>query len=64
MTQDAEDLWDGTSLPLIVEATGVFSENKSVPKDFSPKGDAENEKAKIFKYRKIRLIQLGNKKYF
>lgn len=63
LTQDAEDFWDGTSLPLIVEATGVFSENKSVPKDFSPKGDAEREKARIFKYTKIRLVQLGNKKY-
>lgn len=63
LTQNAEDFWDGTSLPLIVEATGVFSENKSVPKDFPPKGYAEREKSKIFKYRKIRLIQLGNKKY-
>ena len=49
LTQNAEDFWDGRSLPLIVEATGVFSENKSVPKDFSPKGDAENEKARIFR---------------
>ena len=40
LTQNVDDFWDGTSLPLIVEATGVFSENKSVPKDFSPKGDA------------------------
>lgn len=63
LTQDAEDFWDGTSLPLIVEAIGVFSENKSIPKDFSPKGDAEREKARIFKYTKIRLVQLGNKKY-
>ncbi|MFT3919399.1 hypothetical protein [Cloacibacterium sp.] len=63
LTQDAEDFWDGSSLPFIVEATGVFSENKSVPKGFSPKGDAEREKARIFEYRKIRLIQLGNKKY-
>lgn len=63
LTQDAEDFWDGTSLSLIVEATGTFSENQSVPKDFSPKGDAEKEKARIFKYRKIRLVQLGNKKY-
>ena len=63
LTQDAEDFWDGSSLPFIVEATGVFSENKSVPKDFSPKGDIEREKSRIFKYRKIRLIQLGNEKY-
>lgn len=63
LTQDAENFWDGTSLPLIVEATGSFSENKSVPKDFSPKGDAEREKARIYKYKKIRLIQLGNKKF-
>ena len=63
MTQDAEDFWDGSSLPFIVEATGAFSENKSVPKDFSPKGDAEREKSRIFKYRKIRLIQLENEKY-
>ena len=63
LTQDAEDFWDGSSLPFIVEATGIFSENKSVPKDFSLKGDAEREKSRIFKYRKIRLIQLGNEKY-
>lgn len=63
LTQDAEDFWDGTSLPLIVEATGSFSENKSIPKDFSPKGDAEREKARIFKYSKIKLVQLGTKKH-
>ncbi|MFT3903463.1 MAG: hypothetical protein QM727_09830 [Niabella sp.] len=51
---NANDLWDGESLPLKLKVTGRFSKEKGVPLTHSIKG--EPEKARIFWYDKITVL--------
>jgi uncharacterized protein YcfL len=51
---NANDLWDGEHLPLIVKVTGRFPKEKEIPITYHTKGAPE--KARIFWYDKITVV--------
>jgi len=51
---NANDLWDGQTLPLTLKLVGRFSKNKELPKTYNTK--TTTEKARIFWYDKIIII--------
>ncbi|WP_316793740.1 hypothetical protein [Pedobacter frigoris] len=48
---NANDLWDGQTLPLTLKLVGRFSKDKELPKTYNTK--TTPEKARIFWYDKI-----------
>jgi len=62
---DANDLWDGAHLPLLLKLTGSFYKNKGIPPNYREvKGSPDS--ARIFKYRKIEILStyFRNKKHW
>ncbi len=51
---NANNLWDGQTLPLRLKLVGRFSDNKELPKTYNSK--MIPEKARIFWYNKIDII--------
>lgn len=51
---NADDLWDGQTLPLTLKLVGRFSKDKEMPKTYNTK--TTPEKAMIFWYDKIVII--------
>lgn len=51
---NANDLWDGEHLPLVIKVTGRFSKEKEIPITYHTKGTPE--KARIFWYDKITVV--------
>jgi len=51
---NANKLWDGEHLPLIIKVTGRFSKEKEAPITYHTKGAPE--KARIFWYDKITVV--------
>jgi hypothetical protein len=57
---NANDLWDGEHLPLILEVNGTLSKKKENPITYHVKGTPE--KARIFWYDKIKVISPSSDK--
>ena len=57
---NANNLWDGEHLPLILKVTGTFSKEKLLPRTYGIKG--EPEKARIFLYNKITVVSPSSDK--
>lgn len=51
---NANDLWDGQTLPLTLKVVGSFSESKEAPRTYNTKGSPE--KARIFWYKSIIIV--------
>lgn len=51
---NANNLWDGVHLPLVVKVTGRFSKEKEMPVTYHTKGAPE--KGRIFWYDKITVV--------
>lgn len=56
---NANNLWDGEHLPLIVRLKGKFSEEKELPVTYHAKG--ELTKARIFWYDNIVIVSQANR---
>lgn len=57
--KNANDLWDGEHLPLIIKVTGRFSKEKELPITYHTK--SEPEKARIFWYNKLVVVSPSSK---
>lgn len=61
---NANALWDGQSLPLVLKLVGRFSKNKEFPDTYNTK--TTPERARIFRYSKIIIVsnsKIDAKKY-
>ncbi|AWK05396.1 hypothetical protein HYN56_14590 [Flavobacterium crocinum] len=52
---DADQIWDGRTLPLKLKVKGHFKKKLGIPKGFSTKGNPEP--AKVFLYTQIEIVK-------
>lgn len=58
---DADTLFDGSRFPVILSLYGQFYSKEGYPKNYFP-AKGEPEPARVFRYKKLKIIRLGNKK--